>query len=265
MLAVLFLGLVFGGYTWFASGDDSAPPSEGVVPAETDPGSMVGTAPPALEAPKARERDYLELVEAEPIAGSSAPGLAEPADAKPTRGPEETLGAQEMDRLATVVDATSAAITAAAEEHLPLALADPDPSDGPKAQVLGPAPAIAEAAFKAGKIVVASPAVQRFSLARGVENREPVSDLNGVRFDANGLATVYAFSEVAGLAGSTLYYHWVHDAKERAAVPVRVGAERWRSYSSKYIEESMTGSWSVQLRDAEGKLLAEAAFSLPRQ
>jgi hypothetical protein len=270
--------------------DELTPQSEDQVPVEADPRAEVGAAPSAWESLKAPGQDPLVLVEvdeyfaeasptseAEPppeeaeriagSAGSSDPGLAEPADAELPRGSEETLGALETDLLATVVDAASAAITAAANEPLPLAPANQDPSDGPAAQAPEPAPAsaIGKAVFEAGNIIVVSPAVQRFSLARDIENREPVSDLNGVRFDANGLATVYAFSEVAGMAGSTFYYHWVHDGKERAVVPVRVEAERWRSHSSKYIEETMTGAWTVQLRDANGKLLAEAEFIFPRQ
>jgi hypothetical protein len=107
-----------------------------------------------------------------------------------------------------------------------------------------------------------SPSVQRFSLAQGIENREPVAGLQAVTFDENGLAVAYAFSEVQGLMGSTLYYHWLHEGEELAAVRIRVADQRWRSHSSKYIEQEKTGAWTVQLRDAKGELLAQADFTL---
>ena len=120
----------------------------------------------------------------------------------------------------------------------------------------------ADAAFEAGELVVVSAAVERFSLAGGIENREPVSGLDAVRFDADGLAAVYAFSEIEGMAGSTLYYRWSHEGEEVAVVPVHIGAERWRSHSSKFIEDISTGTWSVELRDGDGNRLAEADFTV---
>ncbi len=125
-----------------------------------------------------------------------------------------------------------------------------------------PAP---HAVFEAGETRLFSPAVQRFSLANGVKNREPVADLQAVSFDENGLATAYAFSEVEGLMGSTLYYHWLHEGEQLAAVRIRVADQRWRSHSSKFINEAKTGVWTVQLRDAKGEVLAQADFTLRPQ
>jgi len=213
-----------------------------LAPAESDPPAAVAGASAQAEQP---------LASAEAIAEVPVPSAAVPrrSDAVVDPGPG---------------DAASVA------EALPFAPADPDPGRGnPPAEAAEHAPAAPETPaaptphtpFEPGEIALSSPAVQRFALAGDIENREPVSDLHTVRFDNNGIATIYAFSEVAGLAGSTLYYDWLRQGEHLAAVPIRVAADRWRSYSSKYFDETMIGTWSVQLRDADGQVLARADFT----
>ena len=118
----------------------------------------------------------------------------------------------------------------------------------------------ASPAFDLRSSALSSPAVKRFLLARSIADKEPVGDIRGIDFDRNGLATVYAFSEVSGLQNRTLYYHWLHNGRQVAKVRTRIAGKRWRSYSSKYINERMTGNWKVQLRDPRGQVLASAEF-----
>ncbi len=109
---------------------------------------------------------------------------------------------------------------------------------------------------------ILKPSVKRFLLARSVLNREPKGDLNEIMFNADGIAAVWAYSEIIDKKGSRLKYVWLHDGNKIATIPVNVGSNRWRSNSSKLINQSMSGAWRVELQDGEGRLMASVDFFL---
>lgn len=102
--------------------------------------------------------------------------------------------------------------------------------------------------------------VKRFVVSAGVKQREPVGEISDIIVDANQIATVYVYSEVHGLKDRHLVYLWKHNQKELARVEVGVWGNLWRSYSRKYLNQKMRGDFIVELRTAEGELLAETAF-----
>jgi hypothetical protein len=116
--------------------------------------------------------------------------------------------------------------------------------------------------FQLKEVEILEPSVKRFLLAGSVSNREPEGELNEISFTADGSAAVWAYSEVIDKKGSRFKYVWLHGGNQIATVPVNVGSNRWRSYSSKLINPSMSGAWRVELHDGEGRLLASADFFL---
>jgi hypothetical protein len=127
-----------------------------------------------------------------------------------------------------------------------------------------PAPAAPPARaslLAAGETRIFSDNVTRFLLTDEVRNREPVGGLSDIRArPPGGPLAVFAFSDVRGLVGETLRYRWIRADKVAAEVKVRVGSNRWRSYSSKFISGTMRGSWRVELRNSADDLLARADF-----
>ncbi len=116
--------------------------------------------------------------------------------------------------------------------------------------------------FQLKKLKILEPSVKRFLLAGSISNREPEGELNKISFTADGSAAVWAFSEVIDKKGSRFKYVWLHGGNQIATVPVYIGSNRWRSYSSKIINQSMIGAWRVELQDGEGRLMAGADFFL---
>jgi hypothetical protein len=116
--------------------------------------------------------------------------------------------------------------------------------------------------FQLKELEILEPSVKRFLLAGSVSNREPEGELNEISFTADGSAAVWAYSEVIDKKGSRFKYVWLHGGNQIATVPVNVGGNRWRSYSSKLINQSMSGAWRVELQDGEGRLMASADFFL---
>lgn len=116
--------------------------------------------------------------------------------------------------------------------------------------------------FQLKELEILVPSVKRFLLAGSVSNREPEGELNEISFTADGSAAVWAYSEIIDKKGSRFKYVWLHGGNQIATVPVKVGSNRWRSFSSKVINQSMKGAWRVELQDGEGRLMASADFFL---
>ena len=129
-------------------------------------------------------------------------------------------------------------------------------------QAAPPEPPRSGGVFQQQTIKKNSPSVTRFVLARSVVDREPSGSIDSITTDTKGVAVIYSFSEVVDMGGRTLYYQWLHDSEAVAKVKVGVGKDSWRSYSSKYINRHMSGSWRVELRTENGRLLASASFSV---
>jgi hypothetical protein len=109
--------------------------------------------------------------------------------------------------------------------------------------------------------VVRSPAVERFVLARSVINNRPVGALEDIRRNREGVAGVFAFSDVVGMKDEVLYYRWLYEGRQVAKVRVGVWGKRWRSHSSKVLNDNMRGQWRVELRNDQGQLLARSDFA----
>jgi hypothetical protein len=103
--------------------------------------------------------------------------------------------------------------------------------------------------------------VTRFVISQAVEGNEPLGSIGKIHFDRNNIATVYAYSDVNGLKDQTIYYQWSLNGKNIAKIKVEVGAKRWRSYSSKFIQPDMHGEWKVELQNQAGENLAINQFN----
>ncbi|MDN2663147.1 DUF2914 domain-containing protein [Psychromonas sp. 14N.309.X.WAT.B.A12] len=111
-----------------------------------------------------------------------------------------------------------------------------------------------------GSVQRLSDNINRFQITPMVEDHEPLGTINDIEVE-NGTLTVYAFSEVYNLKDTVLYYVWNLNGKDVATVPITIGADRWRSHSTKFIGPSMKGQWAVKLQNAQGDTLAVNEFT----
>lgn len=110
------------------------------------------------------------------------------------------------------------------------------------------------------------PAIRAATLARDVDAQRQPSDILGYEVLMNGedIIKVVLHTELQNLQGVTLYHEWHRGDKRYARVKIPVRAEQQGSYSSKFIDQHMTGEWSVQVRDEQGALYAMANFRVIR-
>jgi hypothetical protein len=95
-------------------------------------------------------------------------------------------------------------------------------------------------------------------IATAVEDREPVGA--GETFPAD-VGQLFAWMRVTNGADSTLRVVWTH-GDHRSEVPLQVGGSPWRTWSSKQIPPDWTGSWTVEVQDADGTVVASTTFTV---
>lgn len=101
-------------------------------------------------------------------------------------------------------------------------------------------------------------AVRDFVLARGIAEREPIETVDS--FDVSDQQG-YVFTRLANDGPPTgITVVWRYEGTEHAAVDLEVGTSSgWRTWSSANLK---AGQWTVELRDAQGVVLAERDFTV---
>ena len=224
-----------------------------------DPGTRTIAASAPKPAPAAADP------EPEPITQTEAPTAPVLADTEPPGAPAPLPERSPTTQTDTAVAAAPAAVLPAeppaAQAPVAGSAAAARRSQGADEPPPAAPPVRDGGLLAAGATRILSDHVTRFVLTDEVRNLEPVGGLTDIRArPPGGPLAVFAFSDVRGLGGETLYYRWIRDENVAANVKVRVGSDRWRSYSSKFITGAMRGPWRVELRNSAGELLAQAEF-----
>jgi len=104
--------------------------------------------------------------------------------------------------------------------------------------------------------------VTRSVFTTTIEDKEPVSELKKITADNT---RVYYFTELTGLNGHTITHRWEHNGQVMAEISFQIGANRWRTWSSKNMVASWTGVWQVSVLDEGGNIMELARFEYVAQ
>jgi hypothetical protein len=110
--------------------------------------------------------------------------------------------------------------------------------------------------------VKSEPAASQGSVARAqfaleVIDREPTDALR--RLD-NDHDQIFFFTELHQFEGQVVIHRWEFGGEVKAEVPLSIGGPRWRAYSSKALDSSWLGTWTVSVVDAAGSVVAQESF-----
>ena len=126
----------------------------------------------------------------------------------------------------------------------------PAPRDTTRAPATKPAPTTAPA--------TTAESVKRAQFCTNVTEREPVDELTTLSGPAE---RVFFFTELIGLGGQTVTHKWSLDGQSLAEVPISVGGDRWRCYSTKTLGGVGSGTLKVTVVDGSGSTLAEKTLT----
>ncbi len=114
-----------------------------------------------------------------------------------------------------------------------------------------------ESAVTASRPAVAG-TITRAVFTTNVEDLKPVDDISSL---TNDKTHVCYFTEIEGMAGQTVIHRWEYHGKLMLEKPFKVGASRWRIYSSKTLDPAWLGEWKVSAVDANGSSLSVNTFT----
>jgi hypothetical protein len=120
------------------------------------------------------------------------------------------------------------------------------------------APAFAQEAVAPPAAAPASDTVVRAVFTTTVTDREPADQITSL---TNDVQQVYFYTELKDLEGQTVTHKWEHAGEVKAAVSFDVKAPRWRVWSSKTLDPSWTGEWTVSVIDGSSATLAQARLN----
>jgi len=102
--------------------------------------------------------------------------------------------------------------------------------------------------------------IVRSAICLQVEEREPV-DIDSV-FPAD-VGTIFAYTKIDGVTTPTQVTHvWYHGEREMARVQLQVRNNGWRTWSSKKILPSWTGTWTVKILNEDGENVKTMEFQV---
>lgn len=99
--------------------------------------------------------------------------------------------------------------------------------------------------------------VARAQFTTEIKDHEPTDDVTTLD---NSHTKIYFFTDLKNMSGQTVTHRWSFNGNTVAEVKLAPKAARWRTYSSKTLDPVMTGTWSVEVLDAAGNVLAKKSF-----
>ena len=101
--------------------------------------------------------------------------------------------------------------------------------------------------------------VAEAQLCLEIEEHQPVSP--GDSFDAD-VEQIVCWSKIVNGDGESIVHAWIHEGTTRAQVELDIGSDSWRTYSTKRILPSWTGSWEVKIMTPDGVVLKSIPFTV---
>ena len=100
--------------------------------------------------------------------------------------------------------------------------------------------------------------VSRALFTIGVDNREPVIMVDSISSDSYN--SISFFTELTDLSGHTITHQWMYDGKVMFEKTFDVAGARWRVWTSKTLQKSWTGTWTVNVMDDDRSVLETKSF-----
>jgi len=100
--------------------------------------------------------------------------------------------------------------------------------------------------------------VTEHGVGTGIEERELQGQAESF---AEGGKVWFWTRVVGGEAGDRVHHVWLKDGEEMLQVGLSIGGSHWRTYSHKTLHPGSAGSWTVEVRDADGQVLARDEFT----
>lgn len=99
--------------------------------------------------------------------------------------------------------------------------------------------------------------VNRAQFTSQIVDREPVDELVSIPAE---MQKAFYFSELVNFKGERVTHQWMYQGQEMYALSFEVKGPRWRVWSSKRMLPRWSGSWTVNILDANDLVIHSDSF-----
>ena len=111
---------------------------------------------------------------------------------------------------------------------------------------------------EAPPVAASTGSVVRATFTTDVLEREPQNEITTLE---NDHPLVFYFTELRGMTGRTVTHRWEFAGEVKAETSYAVGGPRWRVFSSKNLDPTWLGEWTVTVVDDTGRELRSDRFT----
>ena len=105
--------------------------------------------------------------------------------------------------------------------------------------------------------------VVRSQLTSTVTDKEPEGLISSpIRVEKDKRRKLYFYTEIKNMPGKIVYHNWIYNGKSMFKKQISVKGNRWRTFTYKYLDDTLLGDWKVKLTDSEGHVLHEIYFNV---
>jgi len=102
--------------------------------------------------------------------------------------------------------------------------------------------------------------IEDIQICTSVEDRQPVGADTSFSRD---IGQLWCFTKLSSDQDTASISHvWYYNDKEMLRVELDVNAKTWRTWSSKRIMDSWTGTWRVDVLSSDGNILTSKQFTI---
>ena len=103
------------------------------------------------------------------------------------------------------------------------------------------------------------PLILRAEFCTKLDDREPADTPESITV---GQQTVYFFTEILNGKDKSISHRWYYNDINIADVSLKIGADHWRTWSTKQVWHLTPGALKVQVLDAAGEVLTEKEIAI---
>ncbi len=101
--------------------------------------------------------------------------------------------------------------------------------------------------------------VEDIQICTSVEDHMPVGTDSTF---SSGVEKLYCYNRIINGGGNSITHVWYFNDKEMARVELSVGADSWRTWSTKKIMPGWVGFWRVDVLSVDGNVIASKKFAI---
>ncbi|MDX1347793.1 MAG: DUF2914 domain-containing protein [Thiomicrorhabdus chilensis] len=100
--------------------------------------------------------------------------------------------------------------------------------------------------------------IEKAVLTSAIQNKEATDTFSD--YVPKNRRKLYFFTQIKGAAQQTIYHRWLFNQQVMALIPLQINSNLYRTWSSKRLTSAWQGQWTLEVLDAEKRVIYRQSF-----